>query len=94
MTMTHVEGEKRGEIVLYALSTCVWCKKTKELLESLNVDFHYTHVDLLAEKEKEDTLEEIKKWNPRCSFPSLVINNGQCIVGYDENKIRGAVEHD
>ncbi len=90
--MEHVKGEKRGNIVLYALSTCVWCKKTKELLEALKVDFYYTHVDLLSGQEKDRAMEEIKKWNPRCSFPSLVVDNEQCIVGYDEKKIREAVE--
>jgi glutaredoxin-like protein NrdH len=90
--MEHVEGEKKGKIILYALSTCVWCKKTKELLEFLKVDFYYTHVDLLSGKEKEEAMDEIKKWNPRCSFPSLVVGNEQCIVGYDEKKIREAVE--
>ncbi len=90
--MKHVEGEKRGDIVLYALSTCGWCRKTKELLQSMNVAFDYTEVDLLSGKERDDAIEEIKRWNPRCSFPSLVIDGEQCIVGYDEKKIRGAVK--
>jgi glutaredoxin len=92
MGMTHVPGENRGDIVLYALSTCVWCRKTKELLESLKVDFRYAHVDLLSGKEKDDAMEEVKKWNPRCSFPSLVVGNEHCIVGFDEKKIREAVK--
>jgi glutaredoxin-like protein NrdH len=92
MALEHVKGEKKGDIVLYALSTCVWCKKTKELLESMKVDFYYTHVDLLSGKEKDNTMEEVKKWNPRCSFPSLVIDNENCIVGYDEKKIREALK--
>jgi len=30
MAMTHVDGKNKGKIMLYALSTCVWCKKTKQ----------------------------------------------------------------
>ena len=90
--LTHVEGKEKGKIVLYALSTCVWCKKTKELLEELNVDFYFTDVDLLDIGEKEKTKEEIKKSNPSCSFPSLVIDNKFCIVGYDEKKVREALK--
>jgi hypothetical protein len=32
-------------------------------------------------------MEELKAVNPRCSFPSLVVN-GQCLVGYDELRIK------
>lgn len=32
MSVKHVPGEDRGKIALYALSTCGWCAKTKELL--------------------------------------------------------------
>jgi glutaredoxin-like protein NrdH len=88
MKTTHVSGNKKGNIILYALSTCVWCKKTKQLLEELNIDFDFTDVDLLDSQEKENATAEIKKWNPACSFPSMVIDNEVCIVGFDEKKIR------
>jgi len=88
MEANHVSGNKKGDVMLYALSTCVWCKKVKHLLEELNVDFYFTDVDLLDPREKEDAKEEIKKWNSACSFPSMVIDNRLCIVGFDEKKIR------
>ena len=88
METTHVEGKKKGKVMLYALSTCVWCKKTKELLKELNVDFDYVNVDQLNPADKSQAVEEIKKWNPPCSFPSLVVDDNSCIVGYDESRIR------
>jgi ferredoxin-thioredoxin reductase catalytic subunit len=53
MAMEHVVGKKKGDVKLYALSTCVWCKKTKQLLNELGVDYHYTFVDLLPEDERQ-----------------------------------------
>jgi glutaredoxin-like protein NrdH len=88
MTINHVEGENKGHVMLYALSTCGWCKKTKGLLEDMKVDFYYTDVDLLQGVERTEAIDAIKKWNPRCSFPSLVYNDSQCIIGYDEAKIK------
>lgn len=88
MATNHVSGENRGEIMLYALSTCVWCKKTKALLSELQVEFSYTDVDLLNKEEKAKAMDEVRKWNPACSFPSMVINNATCIVGFEEDKIR------
>lgn len=91
MAKQHVTGENKGDLFLYALSTCGWCRKTKELLQSMHAAFDYTDVDLLSGKERTDIMDELKKWNPRCSFPSLVINNKKCIVGFDEKQIREAL---
>lgn len=87
ITMTHVAGKDKGSIKLFALSTCVWCKKTKKLLNELGVAYDYADVDLLDVNEAEAAQAEIKKWNPPCSFPTMVINNKKCIIGYDEGKI-------
>lgn len=88
MTMVHIEGEDKGTIILYALSTCVWCKKTKKLLTELGVDFHYVYVDLLKGDEMEKVLDEMKLYNPLCSFPTLVIDDKTYIIGYNEGRIR------
>ena len=37
-------------------------------------------------------MEELKKWNPRCSFPTIVINDSKCIVGFKEDDIKEAVK--
>ena len=86
--MHHVEGENRGHIILYALSTCAWCKKTKRLLNEMGVEYYYVDTDLLKGKERDDVIKEIRKWNPRCSFPTTVINDDACVVGFDEAKIK------
>jgi glutaredoxin-like protein NrdH len=88
MTMMHIEGEDKGKIILYALSTCVWCKKTKKLLTDLGVDFHYVYVDLLERDEIEKVLNDVKLHNPARSFPTVVIDDKICIIGYNEAMIR------
>ncbi|MGD9578064.1 MAG: glutaredoxin family protein [Syntrophorhabdus sp.] len=92
MAKQHVDGKDKGTIELYALSTCVWCKMTKTLLEKMDVGFDYVYVDQLKGEEKEKILEEVKKWNPKCSFPSLVVHGNKCVVGYKEDEIKAAVE--
>lgn len=92
MDIKHVDGAQKGSVMLYSLSTCVWCKKTKNLLTEMNIAFDYLDVDLLDQENKAKAVEEVKRWNPDCSFPSLVINQRQCIVGFDEKKIREAFE--
>lgn len=87
ITMTHVAGKDKGSIKLFALSTCVWCKKTKKLLKELGVAYDYADVDLLTGTESDEAQAEIKKWNPPCSFPTMVINDKKCIIGFDEGQI-------
>jgi glutaredoxin-like protein NrdH len=93
MDVKHVRGEKRGKIILYAISTCVWCKKVKKLLNSLNVDYYYIDVDLLDKEEREKAEEEVAKWNPLVSFPTIVINDRESIDGYDEEEIRSKISN-
>jgi len=89
--LTKVDGEDRGDITLYAISTCVWCKRTKKLLGDLGVRYNYIFVDQLDKKTRNEVEEEVIKWNPRCSFPTVVINNEKAIVGFQEDEIREAL---
>ncbi len=87
-------GEKNKKIVLYALSTCGWCRKTKNLLNRLNIEYQCFEVDLLEGKEREKILKEMKRYNPNLSFPTLVINDELVIIGYDEEKIKKEFKND
>ena len=88
MNTIKVEGTDKGHVLLLGLSTCIWCKKAKEFLESNNVQFEYVFVDLLESEEKDKVKETLKKWNPACSYPTLVLNNSSCVIGFDEEKIK------
>jgi glutaredoxin-like protein NrdH len=91
MAVEHVNGRDKGTIVLYALSTCGWCAKTKDLLRQIGVAFDYTYVDLLEGKEQDDAMDAVEKFNSSGSFPTLVIDNRRAIVGFHEQEIREAL---
>ena len=75
---------------IYTLSTCSHCKATKKLLDDCRVKYEFTDVDLLEGKERTAILEEVRKWNPNCSFPTIIIGD-RVIVGYKENEIKEAL---
>lgn len=87
-----IEGTDKGEVRLYALSTCGWCKKTKKFLKKLGVKHSYIDVDRLNKEKKSIIENEVSKWNPMGSYPTLVIQDEKCIVGYDPKKIREELE--
>jgi len=81
MNIVQVEGTDKGRVFLYALSTCGWCKATKQVLNELGVAYQYLDVDLLPPEEKAQVLQEIKPWDPKPIFPALVIDT-QHLVGF------------
>ncbi|MDD4136414.1 MAG: glutaredoxin family protein [Methanoregula sp.] len=90
MAVEHVNGRNQGKVMLYALSTCGWCAKTKDLLRQIGIEFDYTYVDLLDGKEQDDAITMVEKFNPTGSFPTLVLDNKKVIIGFREQEIRGA----
>jgi len=78
-------------VKLYTLSTCSHCKAAKKFLDDYSVRYEFTDVDLLDINERVALVEDIRKINPRCSFPTIVIGD-TIIVGFKEQEIREALE--
>jgi len=78
------------EVKLYTLTTCSHCKSTKRLLAECTIEYDFVDVDTLEGEERKAILEDIKKVNPRCSFPTLIIGE-TVIVGYKEKEIKEAL---
>lgn len=84
-----VPGLKVKKIMFFALSTCVWCKKTKALLNNLGLEYSHLDVDLLMGTDREEAYGEIWKHKQSASFPTIVINNGEdIVVGFEEEKLK------
>jgi glutaredoxin len=89
--VTKVEGARKGHKVrIYALSTCMWCKKTKKLFEEGSVEYEFEDVDLLQGEEREKMLAEMKQHNPNTSFPTILVDD-TVIVGYREDELKEAL---
>lgn len=77
-------------VTIYTLSTCGHCKATKRFLDECRVEYDFTDVDKLEGEERKAILEDVRKWNPKCSFPTIIIGD-KVIVGHKEDKIREAL---
>ena len=80
----------QDKVKLYSLSTCSHCKATKKFLSECEVQYEFTDVDLLQGEERKAILEDVRKLNPRCSFPTIIIGD-KVIVGFKENEIKEAL---
>jgi len=78
------------QVKIYSLSTCSHCKATKKYLGDCSIKYEFVDVDLLEGQERKAILEDVKKFNPRCSFPTIIIGE-TVIVGYKEAEIKEAL---
>jgi len=81
---------KTHHVKIYTLSTCGWCKKTKELLKALDVQYDYIDVDKLSGDELIEANLDVQKFNPYRTYPTIVIDDGKhVILGFNEKEIKG-----
>src|SRR3990172_3964160 len=91
-SVQHVAGEHKGDIFLFAISTCVWCKKTKKLLGELGMDYRFVDVDLLEGERRAAAMHDVSVCNESLSFPTIRVNGNRCILGFKEDEIRGLAD--
>jgi len=77
-------------VKIYSLSTCSHCKATKKFLDECTIQYDFVDVDLTKGDERKAILEDVKKFNPKCSFPTIIIGE-KVIVGYKEDEIKEAL---
>jgi len=83
-----VEGEKGAEedIIVFSLSTCMWCKKCKRFLDDRNLRYRYIDVDKIEPKDKSKLIDYLKStYDTRISYPFLVCKSGH-VAGYNPNQ--------
>lgn len=77
-------------VKIFSLSTCGHCKSAKKFLSECTIQYDFVDVDLLEGDERQAILEDVRKFNPKCSFPTVIIGD-QVIVGFKEDEIRKAL---
>jgi len=78
------------KVMVYSLSTCSHCNATKRLLSACKIEYVFKDVDLLSNEDRKAILEDIRNFNPECSFPTIIIGK-KVIVGYNEKEIMAAL---
>ena len=83
--------DQKMVVKLYALSTCVHCRAVRSFLESNKIAFSSVNVDELEKWQRKEMIREVKKYNGKGSFPTLVVGE-KVIVGFKEDELKIAFE--
>ena len=70
------------KVTIYALSTCLWCRKTKNYFEENKIPFEAVDYDRQDEDRQEEMMAEMRAAGSPGSFPFIRIG-GACVQGYD-----------
>lgn len=92
MQFSKVSGKKTDhKVTIFALSTCVWCKLTKQFLVDNGVQYEFVDVDLLEEDDKEKARQIIIDKGGSLSYPTTIIDDKIVISGFRKDKLKEAL---
>jgi glutaredoxin len=93
MEKIRVNGKnKTHNVLMYAISTCAWCKMTKEFLKENDVDYEYVDVDLASDEDHEKIRNEIARLGGSPSYPTIIVDGKTVITGFRKDKIKEALD--
>jgi len=93
MDKVKVTGKNsKHKVLLYALSTCAWCKKTKKFLKENDVEYEYVDVDLTNDEDHEKIREDIINRGSEPSYPTIIIDNRKVVTGFRIDLLKEALE--
>ncbi|MEZ5126360.1 MAG: glutaredoxin family protein [Thermoleophilia bacterium] len=73
------------DVMIYALTSCGWCRKTKAWFEEERIPYKHADVDALDGEEAKAMAAEVERLSGGRRFPVVVID-GHVVVGYQPQK--------
>jgi glutaredoxin len=93
MEKIRISGKnKQHKVLMYAISTCAWCKMTKKFLKDNDVEYEYVDVDLTSDEDHEKIRKDITSKGAEPSYPTLIVDDKTVIIGFRKDQIKEALE--
>lgn len=93
MNISKVSGQNnKHKVFVYALSTCVWCKLTKQYLSDNHIEYEFVNVDLSSEEDKQKIHKTIQDKGGSISYPTTIVDDKMVITGFRKDKLKEALE--
>lgn len=93
MQTVKVPGKNnKHRVLMYAISTCGWCKRAKKFLIDNEIEYEYVDIDHCSKEEREKIRSDILSRGGRLSYPTIIVDDTILITSLQEDKIREALE--
>jgi glutaredoxin len=92
MKTAKVEGKiAKHKVLVYAISTCAWCKMAKKYLKDNDIAYEYVDVDLTNDDDHEKIRGDIIRKGGEPNYPTIVVDDKILITGFRKDKIKEAL---
>lgn len=81
-------NKKQHKVVLYTLSTCAWCKMTKQFLKDNDIEYEYVDIDLCEEEDKQKIRDHIRSKGGSLSYPTVIIDDNVLVTGFRKDQLK------
>jgi glutaredoxin len=93
METKKVAGTRKDHrVLMYAISTCAWCKMTKKYLNDHKVEYEYIDVDFCSDKDRQAIRNDITKRGGEPNYPIIIVDDKIMINGFRKDKINEALK--
>jgi len=93
MLTTKVEGKNRKhKVLLYAISTCGWCRRAKQNLKDLDVEYEYIDIDLCSTEDRENIRKDILNRGGMLAYPTVIVDEKTLLTGPSREELREVLE--
>jgi glutaredoxin-like protein NrdH len=93
MNISKVPGKNtKHKVLIYALSTCVWCKMTKQYLKDNAVEFEFVDVDLSTDEDRDKIRKHIQNLGGSLSYPTIIVDDKKVITGFRKDLFKKELE--
>ena len=89
MNVSKVAGKNsKHKVFVYALSTCVWCKLTKQYLNENSIEYEYVDVDLLNDQDRMKVHSIIVSKGGMISYPTTIVDDKVVVTGFRKDQLK------
>jgi glutaredoxin len=93
MQTTKVSGKNnKHHVLVYAISTCGWCKRAKKFLKDNKIEYEYVDIDLINNDVKEEIKKDITTRGGPLAYPTLIIDGKILLTGAPQDKLKEILE--
>jgi arsenate reductase-like glutaredoxin family protein len=78
-------GEHMAKVLMYTISTCPVCRKTKEFFRARGIPFDFIDYDLASENEQNKIAAEMMKGTGNIGFPFVRIDD-VVVIGFNPER--------
>lgn len=85
-------SRRKNTVLLYALSTCIWCKRAKRFLSNHQIEYEYIDVDLISQEDRQHVERDIMDRGGQLIFPTIIIDDQVLLTNPRDEELKQVLE--